>query len=428
MKPTVHYDPDKTTTYMADRTTIRALFAIAASMNMYVEHFDITGAYLHEQYQHHKKVFVWQPPRFDGTYKHKSTHGQLKGNLYGTPAAANIYSTHLHKHLKKHGYTQLRSDTSLFIKRDDKDIILIGISMDDFLPVATNRHMIDKLYTVLRTKYKVKRLGQPDTYLNWTIQYRKEGIHISQPQHIDSVVAMLAQHQSNPQRTPYLDGVKVDPPTTDETTREDIADIYGSAVGEIRYIADSTRPDIAFAATALARALKGPTQRHWKLLQRLAQYLHTTRTEGILMPRGTNQGITIHAYSDADYANDETTRKSVTGTITLLNGSPVQWLSRQQPIVTKSTCEAEYIAAAKTATLTIWLPNMMRETTIPTRQPVLHIENTVDVQMAKTPDPHAEENASMCGTTSSTRQCKPAKSGCRAYQPRTKKPTYSQSR
>ncbi|CDF38989.1 unnamed protein product [Chondrus crispus] len=119
------------------------------------------------------------------------------------------------------------------------------------------------------------------------------------------------------------------------------------------------------------------------MLQRLAQYLHATRTEGILMLRGTKQGITIDAFSDADYANDETTRKPVTGSITLLNGSPVQWLSRQQPIVTKSTCEAEYIAAAETATLTIWLANMMKETSIPTRQPVLHVDNTAAVQMAK---------------------------------------------
>lgn len=52
MKANVHYDPDKIATYMADRTTIRTLIAVAASNNM-IEHFDITGAYLHEKYQHY---------------------------------------------------------------------------------------------------------------------------------------------------------------------------------------------------------------------------------------------------------------------------------------------------------------------------------------------------------------------------------------
>ena len=146
MKPNVHYDPEKTATYMADRATIRTLFALAASRNMAIEYFDITGAYLHEKYQHKNKVFVWQPQRFDGSYKHKATHGELKDNLYGTPATANTYSTELHAYLKKHGYEQMRSDTSLFRKQKHKDVILIGISMDDFLPIASNPKLIDELY------------------------------------------------------------------------------------------------------------------------------------------------------------------------------------------------------------------------------------------------------------------------------------------
>ena len=166
MKANVHYDPDKIATYMADRTTIRTLFALAASRNMVMEHFDITGAYLHEKYQHKHKVYVWQPKRFDGSYKHTSTHGELKGNLYGTPAAAKIYSRELHRHLRRHGYKQMKADTSLFIKKTRKGIILVGISMDDFLPTASNTAMIDDLYKTLQQKYKVKRLGRPTKYLN----------------------------------------------------------------------------------------------------------------------------------------------------------------------------------------------------------------------------------------------------------------------
>ena len=90
MHPHIHYDPGRTATYMEDRTTIRSLFEIAASMNMLIEHFDITGANLHENYKHSKKVFVWQPARFDGSYKHNARHGELKGNVYGTPAASKI--------------------------------------------------------------------------------------------------------------------------------------------------------------------------------------------------------------------------------------------------------------------------------------------------------------------------------------------------
>ena len=70
------------------------------------------------------------------------------------------------------------------------------------------------------------------------------------------------------------------------------------------------------------------------------------------MPARNQREITIQAYSDADYANDETSRKSITGMVTLINGTPVQWLVKQQPVVARSTCEAEYISASETAALT----------------------------------------------------------------------------
>ena len=78
----------------------------------------------------------------------------------------------------------------------------------------------------------------------------------------------------------------MDQPEESEDKCEEITAIYEKAVGEIRYVADNTRPDIAFATTALIRALKKPTRRHWKLVQRLAQYLRSTRDEGIIMPSG----------------------------------------------------------------------------------------------------------------------------------------------
>ena len=165
--------------------------------------------------------------------------------------------------------------------------------------------------------------------------------------------------------------------------RKDIANIYGKAVGEIRYIADRARPDIAFAATKLARALKKPTQRHWNLLQRLVQYLHRTREEGILMPWNTKQQVSIKSFSEADYANDQSSRKSITGMITLANGAPVKWLARQQKVVAKSTCGAEYIAAAEATTLTLWQHNMIAELQLNPATPTLHVDKTAAVQMAK---------------------------------------------
>lgn len=110
------------------------------------------------------------------------------------------------------------------------------------------------------------------------------------------------------------------------------------------------------------------------------------------MPKGNNNGIEVSSYSEAEFANDETSRKSITGMITMANGALVQWLARPQPIVAKSTCEAEYNTTADTTTLTEWLTNIMNETQLITHTLLLHVDNTAAVQMTKKPAPPDDES------------------------------------
>ena len=81
MKADIHYNPDHTTTYMAEKATFRLLMAISAAKKWNIEHFNITAAYLHELYQHDKPIYIRQHPRFDGRIKHNCKAGILQRNL-----------------------------------------------------------------------------------------------------------------------------------------------------------------------------------------------------------------------------------------------------------------------------------------------------------------------------------------------------------
>ena len=91
----------------------------------------------------------------------------------------------------------------------------------------------------------------------------------------------------------------------------------------------------------MAHHSHNPTDRHWKAVLKIMAYLDGTRGMGLTFVRGSELDLT--AYSDADYADKSTDRRSVSGTVITLGGSAVSWASSTQRCVTLSTAEAEYV-------------------------------------------------------------------------------------
>jgi hypothetical protein len=60
-------------------------------------------------------------------------------------------------------------------------------------------------------------------------------------------------------------------------------------------------------------------------------------------------------YSDADWASDTETRRSLAAWVGVMNGGAVTWKSRSAPRVACSTTEAEFVAASRAADECLWL-------------------------------------------------------------------------
>eukprot|EP00737_Agarophyton_chilense_P005139 gb/GEZJ01007271.1/.p1 GENE.gb/GEZJ01007271.1/~~gb/GEZJ01007271.1/.p1 ORF type:complete len:188 (+),score=5.51 gb/GEZJ01007271.1/:246-809(+) len=85
----------------------------------------------------------------------------------------------------------------------------------------------------------------------------------------------------NATHTPYNNVKALDqqPPTKPLTAKESTR--YRQILGEIRYVTDSTRPDIAYATNRLAQHMSKPQHHHQKALKTLLRYLKGTRTHGL---------------------------------------------------------------------------------------------------------------------------------------------------
>ncbi|CAM9588481.1 unnamed protein product, partial [Heterosigma akashiwo] len=111
-------------------------------------------------------------------------------------------------------------------------------------------------------------------------------------------------------------------------------------VGTLAWLANWTRPELAFAVHKLQRFQSNPEPKHFEAAQRVFQYLKGTQSERLRL----GGDLILRAYTDSYFCRDKQKGKSVTGYVIMLGDSPILWASKLQTAVSTSTVEAEYLA------------------------------------------------------------------------------------
>ena len=155
---------------------------------------------------------------------------------------------------------------------------------------------------------------------------------------------------------------------------------YAAAVGGLRYLADMTRPDIAYAVGQLAKYLLNPGFTHWTALRRVFQYLQSTK-ECWLVLGGKGQGLA--GYSDADGMSN-VGRHAISGYVFRFFGT-IAWSSKRQEIIALSTAEAEYVALVHAGKEALWINGMLCELfRLKPSLVELHCDNQSAIALTKT--------------------------------------------
>lgn len=62
------------------------------------------------------------------------------------------------------------------------------------------------------------------------------------------------------------------------------------------------------------------------------------------------------------------------------------WMSKKQPIVTLSTCEAEYVVATSSVCHVIWLKNLLKKLSLAQEEPIeICVDNKSAIALSKNP-------------------------------------------
>ena len=123
------------------------------------------------------------------------------------------------------------------------------------------------------------------------------------------------------------------------------------------YLAVTTRPDIAFATSRLARFLTNPGPEHDKAADRVLSYL--TQTRELSLKFGQDDRLEI--FSDASFADNTPEPKSSQGFLVRLCGGTIAWRANKQATVTTSTTEAELLALSQAAKESLFISRLLNE-------------------------------------------------------------------
>ena len=154
---------------------------------------------------------------------------------------------------------------------------------------------------------------------------------------------------------------------------------YQRKIGSLLYAAVSTRPDIAFAASRLARFLSNPGPEHHHAADRVLLYLEETKWRALQLGGGTS----LQVASDASFADNTLDRKSSHGyAIKLFNGL-IAWRASKQDTVTTSTTEAELLALSQVAKEAIFTSRLLEELKVelPSRTIKIECDNQQTIRL-----------------------------------------------
>jgi hypothetical protein len=351
--------------------SVRLAFALAAMHNLDVCAADVGNAFLYGKTK--EKVAIKAGPEFG---EHAGKILIVDKGLYGLKSSAARFHEHLAAKLRKMGFKPSRTDLDLWYRKVGDYYEYIATYVDDLLAFSKNPMA---LIEEVKKDYVLKGVGMPEYYLGGNVEevqdpsLLEQGIRtiLSAKTYIHNVLGKLENmFDGGPFKkcsTPMMESYHPeldDTPLLNDTNHSK----YRAMIGSANWVITLGRLDVSYATNTLARYSMAPREGHLIALKRLFGYLRKHPDGQILIdpnpidhseslkkftaydnwkefypeakeeippdqpvPGMKKAQITI--YVDADHAHDQVTRRSVTGIVLFVNGTPVRWISKRQKTV-----------------------------------------------------------------------------------------------
>ncbi|KAJ9566570.1 LOW QUALITY PROTEIN: hypothetical protein OSB04_002536 [Centaurea solstitialis] len=353
-------DYDETFAPVARLEAIRLFLAFAAHMNFKVFQMDIKNAFLNGKLN--EEVYVAQPPGFVDP-KFPDHVYNLNKALYGLKQAPRAWYDTLSTFLLSKGFARGKIDSTLFLKKYPKHILLVQIYVDDIIFGSTNPKLCKKFELLMKSEYKMSMMGELTFFLGLQIKQSEKGIFINQGKYVHEMLNKFDLTSCTPMKIP-----KAPPLSLDKDSKGKPVDVTlcRGMIGSLLYLTAS-RPDIMYSTCLCARYQAEPKESHLTAVKRIFRYLKGTPNLGLWYSK--DSGFDLTAYSDSDFAGCMIDRKSTTGGCHLLGGK----------LVTGICCAQ-----------VLWLRNQLQDYDIQLSKIPIYCDNTSAIAIANNPVLHSK--------------------------------------
>ncbi|GKA55740.1 putative ribonuclease H-like domain-containing protein [Tanacetum coccineum] len=299
-----------------------------------------------------------QPPGFedldfpDKVYK-------VEKALYGLHQAPKSWYETLSTYLLENGFQRGQINKTLFIKRDQGDILIVQVYVDDIIFGSTKKKLCTEFEKMMHKKFHINSIGELTFFLGLQVKQKEDGIFISQDTYVTEILKKISFSDVKTANTP----METHKPLLKDTDGEDVDEhMYRSMIGSLMYLT-SSRPDIMFVVCVCAKFQVNPKVSFLHAVKRIFRYLKGQPKLGLWYPK--DSPFDLVAYTDSDYAGASLDKKSTTGVafltksaesegfeqiVDFLNESSIKYALTVNPTIYTS-CIEQYWSTAKAKTV-----------------------------------------------------------------------------
>ena len=362
--------------------TIRTILALAACKGWIVYQLDVKSAFLHGELV--EEVYVEQPLGYQKEDKNKVY--KLKKALYGLRQAPRAWYSKIEAYFNQELFDKCPHEHTLFVKQNKEGkILIVSLYVDDLIYIGNDETMFEKFRDSMKSQFSMTDLGKMRFFLGVEIKQFAGGIFIYQQKYAQDILIRFGMESCNNVCTPIVPGNKL---VKDEKGRSVNVTEFRQMIGCLMYLL-ATRPDLAFSVCLVARYMERPTEIHLAAAKRILRYLKGTMSRGILYKKVNHEVVELQGWTDSDYAGDSDDRKSTSGYVFVYGSGSICWSSKKQAIVTLSTTEAEYVAAASCACQGVWIRKILKQLGQEQKKGTLMMcDNSSTIKLSKNPVMH----------------------------------------